>query len=158
MRLVPLLLALSVTAVPALAACDGDEPATTAISIVPSGEIGIELGASIVLPDDFPAEVPLPAGVELEGADSLTGETAQIFDITGWYDGDPVEAADAYLSELEAAGFEVTSSTETDRNVFFVANGDTWFVSAGFFPDPVRNVGTSVGVTVGPVSSAPAGG
>lgn len=98
----------------------------------------------------FPADVPIPAGLELEVAEEYVGSTSTIYEVTGWYDGDPVRAAQAYESTLEDLGFVITSRIESPDNLYFVAESDDWYVSAGFFPDPIRNVGTSVGVTVAP--------
>ena len=62
-----------------------------------------------------------------------------------------------YESELEDLGFEITNRTETTDKLFFNAESGDWFVSAGFFPDPVRLEGTSVGLTVVPVGAADSG-
>jgi hypothetical protein len=142
-----------------LAACGGDagseiastDDSSVAISIAPSAEIEVELGP-VELPATYPADVPLPP-FSLEGAEELQGETSTIYDITGWYDGDPISGARDYLAALEAAGFEVTGRSEAPESLFFTAVSDEWFVSAGFFPDPVREVGTSVGVTVAPADA-----
>jgi hypothetical protein len=147
------------TAAVLLGACsddDGDadgEPEGTLISLVPSGEIEVSLD-EVAAPDSFPADVPLPADVELEQFDELVGATT-IYDITGWHPGTPVPLGEAYLTELRAAGFDITSRSDATDSILFVVTGDEWFVSAGFYPDPVRNTGTSIGVTVGPASSAP---
>ena len=73
-----------------------------------------------------------------------------IFEVTGWYDGDPIRVARDYEAVLQDLGYEITSRTESPDNLYFVAENDEWYVSAGFFPDPIRNAGASVGVTVAP--------
>lgn len=147
----------AVAAIVLIGACGqsgGDvDTAATAISIVPSGAIDVSLDP-VVVPDSFPAGVPLPADVELAEAAELPGATT-IYDITGWHPGTPVPLAEAYLAALDAAGFEVRSRSDSPDSVLFVVTGGDWFVSAGFYPDPVRNAGTSVGVAVGPAGSAP---
>lgn len=140
---------------------DADEAADdvvdtgVALSIVPNDTATDAAdGVAVTVPANFPAGVPLPDGVELAQADELTGDTT-IFDITGWHPDTPVPLAEAYLARLRAAGFEVESRSDATDSLLFVALGDEWFVSAGFYPDPVRNTGTSIGVTVGPAASAP---
>ncbi len=147
-------IALPLCALLALAACGGGDDDSVAISIVPSGEVDIELQEPVAVPAEFPADVPLPADVLLENAELLEGETSDLFDITGWHDGDPITAARAYLAALTDSGYEVTSRTEAPESLFFTAEDGVWFVSAGFFPDPVRLAGTSVGVTVAPASAS----
>jgi hypothetical protein len=94
--------------------------------------------------------VPVPADVELENAEAHTGASSTIFEVTGWYDGDPIRVARDYEAVLEGLGYEITSRTESPDNLYFVAENEDWYISAGFFPDPIRNVGASVGVTVAP--------
>lgn len=144
-------------AVVLLAACGGDDDSAaaddpsdaTVMSIVPSGEIDVDL-APVELPATFPADVPVPAGVDLQNAEEHVGETTSIFEVTGWYDGDPIRIARDYERVLKDAGYEISSRTESPDNLFFVAENGEWYLSAGFFPDPIRNVGTSVGLTVAP--------
>ncbi len=155
MRPTPWLVACSIALVPLVGACGGDDDddGSVAISIVPSGSIDVGLQEAVELPSEFPADVPLPADVLVEGAELLEGETSDLFEVTGWYDGDPVRAARDYLDALDDLGYEVTSRTEAPDSLFFTADDGEWFVSVGFFLDPVRQVGTSVGVTVGPAGS-----
>lgn len=138
-----------------LAACSGDDDSTDAatdtaplMSIVPTDTETD--GGPVELPESFPAEVPIPADVELGNAEEHTGTVSTIFEVTGWYDGDPIRVARDYESVLEDLGYEITSRTESPDNLYFVAENDDWYVSAGFFPDPIRNVGASVGLTVAP--------
>lgn len=156
MRFAPL-----VAVVVLLAACGGGDddeadslaPTTTA-ELVASGAIDIDLTPD-TLPDSFPVGVPVPADIVIEGTDVLPGETTTLFDVTGWHNGEPIRAARDYLAVLDEAGFEVTSRTEAPESLFFIADDGEWFVSAGFFPDPVRLEGTSVGLTVGPANAMP---
>lgn len=123
----------------------------------PTGDtIGDTARVAVAVPGSFPAEVPLPPDVELEQADELVAATT-IYDITGWHPGTPVPVGEAYLAELRDAGFEIESRSDASDSILFVAVGEDWFVSAGFYADPVRNTGTAVGVTVGPAASAPLG-
>lgn len=142
-------------AVVLLAACGGDDDTSTGtstdaplISVLPATDTGS--GEPVELPDSFPADVPIPADVELANAEEHVGASSTIFEVTGWYDGDPIRAARDYEAALEDLGYEITSRTESPDNLYFVAQNDEWYVSAGFFPDPIRNVGASVGVTVAP--------
>jgi hypothetical protein len=154
--------ALAALAAVAIGACGGDDSSETpdggsvgdgvAISIVP--DVTDEAPSVIAVPASFPAEVPLPDDIELAEADELAGATT-IYDITGWHPGAPVPLGEAYLARLRAAGFEIVSRSDAADSVLFLVIGEEWFVSSGFYPDPVRNTGTSIGVTVGPASSAP---
>lgn len=133
-----------------LAACSGDDDASDVppISIVPTDTAAD--AEPVELPASFPADVPIPADVQLDNAEEHTGTSSTIFEATGWYDGDPIRVARDYEAVLEDLGYEITSRTESPDNLYFVAENDQWYVSAGFFPDPIRNVGASVGVTVAP--------
>ena len=151
MRSIALFLAVAL-----LAACGGDDDAAdadsddvTVMSIVPAGEIEVDL-EPVELPESFPADVPVPAGVELDNAEAHEGASSTIYEVTGWYDGDPISVGRDYEQALLDLGYEITSRTESPDNLYFVAESADWYVSAGFFPDPVRNVGASVGVTVAP--------
>lgn len=131
-----------------LAACGGDDESSEPTS--PTGPPASAPTESVELPASFPADVPVPADVLLENAEEHTGTSSTIFEVTGWYDGDPIRVARDYEAVLLDLGYEITSRTESPDNLYFVAENDQWYVSAGFFPDPIRNVGASVGVTVAP--------
>jgi hypothetical protein len=135
----------------ALSSCSGDDAATTT---TPAATTVTAPRGTMALPPEFPDAVPIPADLELEEANRMTGTTSELFELTGWHDGEPVVAGLAYLATVEAAGFTVTSRSETPTNLFFTAEGAAWAVSAGFYPDPVRNAGTSVGVTVSPITTS----
>lgn len=145
-------------AVTSLGACGGDDTssddasATTAAGAATTPSTGAPAGVAepAELPASFPADVPVPVDVELENAEEHVGSTTTIFELTGWYDGDPIRAARDYEAALLDLGYEITSRTESPDNLYFVAESDRWYVSAGFFPDPIRNVGASVGITVAP--------
>lgn len=139
-----------------LAACGGDDsnddPSAASVdaSVITSTS-GVEADvAPVELPASYPADVPVPADVELDNAEEHVGASSTIYEVTGWYDGDPIRVARDYERVLKDLGYEITSRTESPDNLYFVAENDTWYVSAGFFPDPIRNVGASVGVTVAP--------
>lgn len=137
----------------ALGACESSSDADgVAISLVPDATD--DTSSVVAVPASFPAEVPLPDDIELAEADELAGATT-IYDITGWHPDEPVPLGEAYLARLRSAGFEIASRSDADDSVLFVVIGDEWFVSGGFYPDPVRNTGTSIGLTVGPAASAP---
>lgn len=144
MRLTALLVAVAV-----LASCGGDDDAAepTSSTTAAPGTVAAE---PVELPGSFPADVPIPAGIELDNAEEHIGTSSTIFEVTGWYDGDPIRVARDYEAVLEDLGYEITSRTESPDNLYFVAENDRWYVSAGFFPDPIREVGASVGVTVAP--------
>jgi len=148
MRIAPLIVAASVV----IAGCSGgdDDAATTTAAV--SGAIDISL-EPVELPSDFPSEVPIPADMEIGGAEVLQGATSTLYEVTGWHPGDPVDIGSAYLDVLEGLGYEVTSRTDAAASIYFTAQQDDWFVSAGFFADPVRLEGTAIGLTVGPAAT-----
>lgn len=144
MRLAPLVLVVGL-----LAGCGRGSGGAVDASTVGSGETDVVIRNGVVrLPAAFPADVPIPADIAVEGADRI-GEGADLFEVTGWYDGEPVPAGRAYLDELRSLGFELTSRAVATESVFFTVTDGRWTVSAGFYPDPVRERGTSVGLTVG---------
>lgn len=106
--------------------------------------------ASVVLPGAFPAQVPVPEGVEVREAVEHTGTSSTMFEVTAWSEVDPLEVAVPYQELLQGLGYEVTSRVEAPDSLFFVMEDGDWLVSAGFFRDPVTGAGTSVGVTVVP--------
>lgn len=133
-----------------LAACGGGDSTSGPDDSAPAATSRVPASAPVALPASFPSDVPVPAAVELENAEEHTGAGSTIFELTGWYDGDPIRAARDYEQTLADLGYEITSRTESPDNLFFVAESEAWYVSAGFFPDPIREVGTSVGLTVAP--------
>jgi len=146
MRIAPLIVVAGV----GLAGCSGsgdDAAATTTAAISGAIDIGLE---PVELPAEFPTDVPIPADMEITGAEVLQGATSTLYEVTGWHPGDPVDIGAAYLAVLEGLGYEVTSRTDAAASLYFTAQQDDWFVSAGFFADPVRLEGTAIGLTVGP--------
>lgn len=132
-----------------LIGCGGSDDDSSATTVAPV----IATLPRVELPDAFPDEVPLPAGIELDEANELVGEQSTIFDITGWNAGEAVPLGEAYLAQLLDAGFEITTRSDSTENILFTVEGPDWFVSAGFYPDAVRNTGTAIGLTVAPITS-----
>ena len=143
------LLALSF-GVAGLTACGGSDDETEASTVAPV----IATLPTVELPESFPDSVPIPAGLELDEANELVGDQSTIYDITGWNAGDAVPLGEAYLAQLLDAGFEITTRSDSTENILFTVESAEWFVSAGFYPDAVRERGTAIGLTVGPVDSA----
>ena len=152
MRVVPTLVAVSL----AVSACGGgdDDAAVATVTTLPvSGQIDLSLDP-VELADEYPTEVPLPVDLLILGSEVLTGETTEIYEVTGWHAGESIEIGRRYEGVLEDLGYEVTIRNEVPDKLFFSAENAGWFVSVGFFPDPVRLEGTSVGITVVPVGAA----
>ena len=145
-----LLVVLPVVLVIGTAACSDDDDDTDATTVAPV----IATLPRVELPESFPDEVPIPAGIQLDEANELVGAQSTIFDITGWNAGEPVPLGEAYLTQLRDAGFEITSRSDSTTNILFTVEGPDWFVSAGFYPDAVRNTGTAIGITIGPATSS----
>lgn len=143
----------------AVSACgdgDDDDAAATVTTLPVSGQIDLSLDP-VELADEYPTEVPIPVDLLILGSEVLTGETTEIYEVTGWNAGESIEIGRRYEGVLEDLGYEVTSRNEVPDKLFFSAESETWFVSVGFFPDPVRLEGTSVGITVVPVGAASSG-
>lgn len=137
-----------------ISACGGDDGDTTAATTLPiGGQIDLSLDP-VELADEYPAEVPIPDDLLILGSEVLTGETTEIYEVTGWHAGESIEIGRRYEEVLEQLGYEVTIRNEVPDKLFFSAESATWFVSVGFFPDPVRLEGTSVGITVVPIGAA----
>ncbi len=145
---VPSFVALSIGAI-GMTGCGGSDDDTVSSTVAPV----IATLPTVQLPESFPDDVPMPAGIELDEANELTGGQATIFDITGWNAGEPVPLGEAYLAELRDLGYEITSRADSTENILFTVEGPEWFVSAGFYPDAMRERGTAIGLTVGPVDS-----
>lgn len=141
-----------VALVVAVTGCGGEDDETTASTVTPV----VATLPRVELPESFPDEVPIPAGLELDEANELTGGTSTIYDITGWNAGEAVPLGEAYLARLLELGYEITSRTDSVENILFTVEGPDWFVSAGFYPDAVRETGTAIGVTVGPAEPSDA--
>lgn len=146
-----------------IAACGGDDdaaaPAATGDALVTGANVAAPAtvpSTPVTVPDEFPPDVPIPTGVVLDNAEAHVGSSSTIFEVTGWYDGDPIRVARDYEAALTELGYEITSRTESPDNLYFVAENEAWYVSAGFFPDPIRNVGASVGITVAPAAQSAA--
>ena len=120
---VPMAIALTVLAGPALVGCSGN-PIQNIINGATGGKV--DLGGNTV-PKDFPDDVPLYDGEVLSGAaihsdnDSVWNVSVRIPDIA---------AADTIKSDLEAAGFksEVESEMTKDGGAI-VADGDKYGVA-----------------------------
>lgn len=136
-------------------ACGGgdDDTAPITTQLTASGPIDISLDP-VELSPEFPSELPIPVDLLIIGSEVHEGANTTIFEVTGWHAGESLPVARAYLAVLDELGFEVTGRDEASDKLFFNAENADWFVSAGFFPDPVRLEGTSVGITVVPVGPA----
>lgn len=82
------------------------------------------------VPEDFPAEIPLPDNVEVVSAMSFTEESGATFNLTMTVAEASNELAAALESRLTDAGFEITGTFEQDmdgqktRSMQFA--GPTW--------------------------------
>lgn len=151
MRLAPLLILVSVI-VP-VSACGGDDDASSSTTVLEaSGQIDLSLDP-VELSPEFPADVPIPAGLSILGSEVLEGETRTIFEVTGWHEGEALPIGLDYEAVLEGLGYVIANRSETADKLFFNAESPDWFISAGFFPDPIRLEGTSVGLTVVPAGN-----
>src|SRR5690606_22270358 len=109
---------LLLAAVVLVAGCGGDDSSggddatpdgseAPLMSIVPTDDLGAP-SEPVELPASFPADVPIPADVELQNAEEHVGESTTIFEVTGWFDGDPIRVARDYEQVLQDLGYEIT--------------------------------------------------
>lgn len=150
MRIAALLTVVSVI-VP-VSACGGDDASSSTTVLEASGQIDLSLDP-VELSPEFPADVPIPADLLLLGSEVLEGETITIFEVTGWHAGEALPVGLDYEAVLEQLGYAISNRSETSDKLFFNADSPDWFISAGFFPDPIRLEGTSVGLTVVPTGN-----
>jgi hypothetical protein len=115
-----------------------------------SGQVQFDEGGGVDLPDNYPSEVPLPDGLNIQSATSFDAPEGPTFIITGAIDGDFSAATEAYASALGSAGFEQQSMTESTDGTFFAFVGDGWAISGGIYPDTTDNDGSIASVNVVP--------
>ena len=103
-----------------------DEDGRTVIS---SDEGSMVFGGSEI-PEDFPSEVPIPAGMTVDNTSSMSdADGAQTFSLGGTVEGDAAAFVEAYVSTLQAAGFTEQSRTTTSNGSFFTYSGPAWTVN-----------------------------
>lgn len=129
-------------------ALEGAAEGSADVDLDADGEGGIkieteegELSVGQDLPDDFPADVPLPEGRVLSGM-SMAGK--------GWtvslaVDGAAADVAPEVESMLEAAGFEIEATTEAGGMTIFSATKDAYALTVSVADD---NGASNVGYTV----------
>ena len=123
-----------------------DEDAGQTVISTPEGEMVIGSGD---LPEDFPGDVPVPDGLAIASATSMSSPDGKVFILNGSVDDEFGDATDSYASALVAAGFEQQSMTESTDGTFFAFGGDQWNVSGGIYPSSSGN-GSDVGINVVP--------
>lgn len=115
-------------------------------------QVQFDEGGGVDLPEDFPGDVPLPDGLNIQSASSLDAPEGATFIINGTVDGDFGDATDAYASALESAGFTQQSMTESADGTFFGFVSADWNVTGGIFPDTSGAGGTMANITVFPAT------
>lgn len=103
-------------------------------------------GEGTELPDDFPDDVPLPNGLEVQYSQSMSTADELGFLVGGHVDGSPGDVLTAYAAALEAAGYAQVQLTSTPDGGFFAYDDGAWTVSGGVGDDPVG--GTQFTITV----------
>ena len=92
------------------------------------GATVIDAGGSGV-PDGFPGSVPLPDGFEPQVSQSVASAQGDGWVLGGEMNVAAADVAAAYLSQLEAAGFEQLQLTETPDTVIFSFDNGEYTVS-----------------------------
>ncbi len=125
---------------------DGENGET--VVSTPDGEMVI---GSTEMPDDFPAQVPVPEGLTLVSSTAMDSPDGQLFLLNGTVDGDFGPATEAYAAALLDAGFTQQSMTESTDGTFFSFVSAEWNVSGTIFPGSSGG-GADVGINVSPAT------
>jgi hypothetical protein len=104
------------------------------------------------LPDNFPSEVPIPDGIEIQLGQTSSTPDGDMFLIAGLTDADFGEVADQYMAQLEGAGFTQQALTTTPEGSFYTYGNDVFILSGSVAPDSTDNSMTSFTLTVVPVT------
>lgn len=99
------------------------------------------------LPDEFPDEIPLPSGVELEYTQSMTLPEGQSFVVGGNVDGAPADVLADYVDALEAAGFTQQQLTTMPDGGFFAYDNGVWNVGGSIAAGSGEATGFAITVT-----------
>ncbi len=114
------------------------------------GEDGdIQFGSGSEIPDEWPDDIPQPAGVTVQSAATFSeGDETSII-LTGTADADPDEWIAAYASQLEDAGFTQDSNFSSSGAVAASYTDESWNVDL-----TATAVGgsTAVSVSITPVT------
>ena len=115
------------------------------------GEDGSEFSVgNDELPDDFPAEVPIPEGGTVESSSSVQTDGKAGWFVTLTYpDADASELADTSKSEMEDAGFDETSTFSANDTTTTGYEGNGYQVTVSTVP--ADGGGTSMTLTVAEV-------
>jgi len=97
------------------------------------GTAVISQGAGV--PDDFPSDVPLPDGVEIQFAQSTETGDGTGFVIAGTSERSTSDLIDELVDRLEQNGFEQQQLTETPDGSILVYQRDDYGVAATFSAD-----------------------
>lgn len=127
---------------------DVDEENGLTVVSTPDGQTIVGSGE---LPDDFPADVPVPDGLTVLSGTMMDSPDGQVFIVNGSVGGDFSSATESYAAALEAAGFEQQSMTESTDGTFFAFVSDAWNVSGGIFPSS-SGEGSDVGINIVPAT------
>ena len=92
-------------------------------NVVVESDEGTFTGTAGGLPDNWPDDIPVPAGVTIEGASVIETAEGMLMTLGGTAD-DAAAVATAYAEQLESVGFERTMSNTFDGAVTYQLRRD----------------------------------
>ncbi|WP_123039435.1 hypothetical protein [Cohnella candidum] len=111
------------------------------------GNVRIETGKS-KLPDDFPKEVPIPDGAEIDSSLKTTSDQGSGYVVSYKVKKSPEECADIYRDFLKSGGYQ-TSELKSDNNITLTGTSETKSFFIGIIPDEENASLTTVTLTFG---------
>ncbi len=92
-------------------------------------EGNVAITGSEDFPEDWPAAVPQPTGLDIVGSSTFADDVSQGWTVVGTTDMSPVDYLASYGPMLEAAGFSQTTNFESEGNVSAFYEGTEYFVT-----------------------------
>lgn len=125
-----------------------DEDGGKTVISTPEGAIEIAEGAD--LPDGFPSNIPLPDGLTTNYSQVTPSADGDSFMVGGVIDRPFDEVADAYVAQLESAGFTQQQLTTTADGAFFTYGDAEHMVSGVIAAESTGSSRTAFNITVTP--------
>ncbi len=95
-----------------------------------NGKGSYSMSGAQQLPSGFPKDVPLPSGGQVTGSQSAGSGGQMEYMVYFTINGDPQTIANAYQSQLQNAGYQISGTTSTNGSYMVGAQGPTWAVEA----------------------------
>jgi hypothetical protein len=105
------------------------------------------------LPDNFPSNVPLPDGLDVQLGQTSSSPDGDIYLVAGISTTDFSDLTDQYIDQLEGAGFAQQALTNTPEGSFFTYGDADYILSGSIGPDSMDSSQTAFNLTVVPATS-----